>query len=124
MAYEQRQRVLADITSLRSREDELRQFKESQAMGPSKLSFFLSSLICRDIIKFNSHLVFQLITIWQFKDKKGVKNILFFLSLSTHLQERREEKLDERERMLKAKEEEVTCMKKNMYAQAEEFATK
>jgi hypothetical protein len=93
-------------------------------MGPSKLSFFLSSLICRDIIKFNSHLVFQLITIWQFKDKKGVKNILFFLSLSTHLQERREEKLDERERMLKAKEEEVTCMKKNMYAQAEEFATK
>ncbi|CAM6041941.1 unnamed protein product [Sphagnum compactum] len=68
LAYEQRQRVLADITSLRSREDELRQFKESQ--------------------------------------------------------ERREEKLDERERMLKAKEEEVTCMKKNMYAQAEEFATK
>jgi hypothetical protein len=78
MAYEQRQRVLADITSLRSREDELRQFKESQAMGPSKLGFFLSSLICRDIIKFNSHLIFQLITIWQFEDKKGVKNILFF----------------------------------------------
>jgi hypothetical protein len=93
-------------------------------MGPSKLGFFLSSLICRDIIKFNSHLIFQLITIWQFEDKKGVKNILFFLSISTHLQERREEKLDERERMLKAKEEEVTCMKKNMYAQAEEFATK
>ncbi|CAK9869837.1 unnamed protein product [Sphagnum jensenii] len=68
LAYEQRQRVLADITSLRSREDELRQFKESQ--------------------------------------------------------ERREEKLDEREQMLKAKEEEVTCMKKNMYAQAEEFAAK
>ncbi|CAK9213189.1 unnamed protein product [Sphagnum troendelagicum] len=68
LAYEQRQRVLADITSLRSREDELQQFKESQ--------------------------------------------------------ERREEKLDEREQMLRAKEEEVTCMKKNMYAEAEEFATK
>lgn len=66
-AYEQRQKILTEITSLRERENKLRQFKESQ--------------------------------------------------------ERRKEKLDERELLLKAKEEEVACERKSLYDQADKLAT-
>lgn len=38
-------------------------------------------------------------------------------------QERRKEKLDERELLLKAKEEEVACERKSLYDQADKLAT-
>lgn len=91
-AFEQRQKTLLEITSLREREDKLTKMKEALVM-------------CTYLIHYQNMSI--------------LVNLCLSYSLSIK-QERREEKLDERELSLRAKEEEVVHARKTLYAQADD----
>ena len=92
-AFEQRQKTLLEITSLREREDKLTKMKETLVM-----------------CTYLSH----------YQNMSILVNVCLSYSFSIK-QERREEKLDERELSLRAKEEEVVHARKTLYAQADDI---
>lgn len=92
-AFEQRQKSLLEITSLREREDKLTKMKEEL-------------VLCTYLI--------------HYRNMSILVNVCLSYSLSIK-QERREEKLDERELSLRAKEEEVVHARKTLYAQADDI---
>lgn len=92
-AFEQRQKILLEITSLREREDKLTKMKEALVMCPYLIHYQNMSILV---------------------------NVYVTYSLSIK-QERREEKLDERELSLRAQEEEVVHVRKTLYAQADDI---